>query len=510
MPQSIMQYSLLFSCPGDISAERDIAKKVVDEFNHLYSSTIGVSLLLKYWGTDVFPESGGKPQDLINSQLVDKCDAAIAVFWTRFGSPTDKYGSGTEEEIERMLQSGKQVFLYFSDKPLPPSEQDSEGYKKIKEFRYKYSNQGIYWTFSTDTQFKDLLFAHLTNFFLGKTQLDAYKNQNRPELKLLGIDQNGELSENASIYQFALNSTQSMKEYKTQIIQLFHEISKMNVGKREEPQYKPQFALNMLSGNGSVFSDPVSIKDEDRKLIKAVAEVFDFSISEGFFELGNLSQNTLLRSVPSGDSLIGAETEKEKYYKINDLLDLIRDASEWAPIEKTFQDKKCIRLALQNYGKAFDEDVEVSMSFPADCVESIYNVAQFDNDQMEYLLSKCDIGELFGIRSTADYLDYSASKPDAGKPIPMPAPMHAPISMYYQEPDYSEAFVGTIEDTFCYAVYQKEDRSIVKLKFNYIKHNTTVAFPSVIFLKNKPSNIPYKITSKNNPDVIEGILIVKS
>ena len=50
----------------------------------------------------------------------------------------------------------------------------------------------------------------------------------------------------------------------------------------------------------------------------------------------------------------------------------------------------------------------------------------------------------------------------------------------------------------------------VKLKLNYIKHNTTVAFPSVIFLKNKLLDIPYKITSKNNPDVIEGTLIVKS
>lgn len=505
MPQSIMQYSLLFSCPGDISAERDIAKKVVDEFNHLYSSTIGVSLLLKYWGTDVFPESGGKPQDLINSQLVDKCDAAIAVFWTRFGSPTDKYGSGTEEEIERMLQSGKQVFLYFSDKPLPPSEQDSEGYKKIKEFRYKYSNQGIYWTFSTDTQFKDLLFAHLTNYFLGKTQLDAYKNQNRPELKLLGIDQNGELSENASLYQFALNSTQSMKEYKTQIIQLFDEISEMNVGKREEPQYKPQFALNMLSGSGSSFSDPVSINEDDRKIIEGVAKALNFHISESFFELGNLSKNAILRSIHSGDSLIGSEKEKEKYYKINDVLDLIREASEWSPIEDGFRDKKCIRLALQNCGRAFDEDVEVSMSFPANCVESIYDIARFDNDQMDYLLTKCDIGELLGVKSTADYLGYSASKPDKGEPIQMPTPM--PILGY--APDYSDAFFSELQDTCCYSVYQKGEQCIVKLKFNYIKHNTTVAFPSVIFLNSKIADIPYTITSKNNPDVIEGKLMVE-
>ena len=32
----------------------------------------------------------------------------------------------TEEEIERMLSMGKQVFLYFLDKPLSPSKIDLE------------------------------------------------------------------------------------------------------------------------------------------------------------------------------------------------------------------------------------------------------------------------------------------------------------------------------------------------------------------------------------------------
>ena len=62
------------------------------------------------------------------------------MFWTRFGSPTEKYGSGTEEEIEEMIASGKQVFLYFLDKPMPPSEMDSDEYKKVKAFKEKYSD----------------------------------------------------------------------------------------------------------------------------------------------------------------------------------------------------------------------------------------------------------------------------------------------------------------------------------------------------------------------------------
>lgn len=42
----------------------------------------------------------------------------------------------------------------------------------------------------------------------------------------------------------------------------------------------------------------------------------------------------------------------------------------------------------------------------------------------------------------------------------------------------------------------------------YIKHNTTVAFPSILFINGVISAIPYKITSKNNPNVVEGILKV--
>lgn len=56
----------------------------------------------------------------------------------------------------------------------------------------------------------------------------------------------------------------------------------------------------------------------------------------------------------------------------------------------------------------------------------------------------------------------------------------------------------------------KLGKYIVKLKVDYIKHNTTVAFPTILFVKNEIDEIPYKITSKNNPDVVEGCIKVKS
>ena len=40
--------------------------------------------------------------------------------------------------------------------------------------------------------------------------------------------------------------------------------------------------------------------------------------------------------------------------------------------------------------------------------------------------------------------------------------------------------------------------------------NTIVAFPSVLFVKGESKEIPYKITSKKNPDIVKGMLKVKN
>ena len=139
MPQNVTQYDLLISCPGDIKEEIEIINRTVQKFNDQFSDTLGISIRTRHWRKNSYPQSGGKPQALLNEQFVKKCDAAVALFWTRFGTPTDEYGSGTEEEIEIMMDAGKQVFLYFSDKPNPPSETDWEGYQKIQAFKQKYN-----------------------------------------------------------------------------------------------------------------------------------------------------------------------------------------------------------------------------------------------------------------------------------------------------------------------------------------------------------------------------------
>jgi hypothetical protein len=59
-----------------------------------------------------------------------------------------------------------------------------------------------------------------------------------------------------------------------------------------------------------------------------------------------------------------------------------------------------------------------------------------------------------------------------------------------------------------YEVYSSDENYIVKVRFEYIKHNTSVAFPSVLLFFNEISKIKYTITSKYCPEKINGEIIV--
>ena len=131
MSSNIKVYDLLISCPSDVSESVDILEKEVVRFNNFFGRFNNIIVRTRYWYRDAYSEFGNHPQNLIDKQIVDSSDMVLGVFWTRFGTPTENYGSGTEEEIERMLDMGKQVFLYFLDKPINPSKVDLEQYNNL-------------------------------------------------------------------------------------------------------------------------------------------------------------------------------------------------------------------------------------------------------------------------------------------------------------------------------------------------------------------------------------------
>ena len=325
MPKNVVQYDLLISCPGDITTEISIIEDAISQFNTQFSDTLGISVRTKHWHKNSYAQSGGKPQALLNEQFVNDCDAAVAILWTRFGTPTDEYGSGTEEEVEIMLSSGKQVFMYFSDKPLSPSQMNEESYKKVQAFRDKYKDRGIYFTYSSDEEFKTMFFAHLSQYFLSKEIVAEVKGERHSELKIVGIDQTQHISDEAPIISFVPNTEMTISKYLKKIRALFDDISARKLEKRVElPEKIAKYTL--------AFNKPVEISEDERKIIYSVAEKLNINITEDFFILGNLSQSSIPTGIMGGYSLNGTDAEEEKYDTIKKLLKTISKALEWAPV----------------------------------------------------------------------------------------------------------------------------------------------------------------------------------
>ena len=83
------------------------------------------------------------------------------MFWTRIGTATGEYASGTVEEIEEHIKAGRPVMLYFSSAPVLPDSVDPDQYRRLKEFRLSCQSRGLYEPYSDIQDFRTKLYRQL-------------------------------------------------------------------------------------------------------------------------------------------------------------------------------------------------------------------------------------------------------------------------------------------------------------------------------------------------------------
>ena len=124
----------MIASPSDVATERKNIRDVVHEWNAIHSEDQQIVLMPLGWETHASPKMGDSAQNIINKQVLDRCDLLIAVFWTRLGSPTGSSPSGTVDEIEKHLGASKPVMIYFSNAPVRPESVDDEQYAALRAF----------------------------------------------------------------------------------------------------------------------------------------------------------------------------------------------------------------------------------------------------------------------------------------------------------------------------------------------------------------------------------------
>ncbi|MEI7694425.1 MAG: SUMF1/EgtB/PvdO family nonheme iron enzyme [Chlorobium sp.] len=152
---------ILIASPGDVAEERAIAKEVIKDWNTCHSDEYRLMLEAVLWESHGTPEMGDRVQGILNKQIVDQCDCAIGIFWTRIGTATGVAPGGAVEEIERLREMGKPVMMYFSDAPMPRKMVDLEQLKKLDDYRESLLSQGLVWQYETVVEFHKELSNHL-------------------------------------------------------------------------------------------------------------------------------------------------------------------------------------------------------------------------------------------------------------------------------------------------------------------------------------------------------------
>src|SRR5687768_1451250 len=98
MPRSVTRLKILLSCTSELQPERDLLEGIVSDVNRVIEDTDAVTIRIIDWRRDVVPGVGLDPQHVINAQTRDY-EIYLGMLGTRFGTPTPRAGSGTEEEF---------------------------------------------------------------------------------------------------------------------------------------------------------------------------------------------------------------------------------------------------------------------------------------------------------------------------------------------------------------------------------------------------------------------------
>jgi hypothetical protein len=177
MAYSVLARRLLISCPGDVPiGDLHLVHNAINRWNGIYGERFGAAIIPISWGTNAAAEFGEAPQDLLNKQIVDRCDICLALFANRLGTPTASAESGTAEEIERISESGRYVGVLRSRREVDSTQIDPGQLMRLNEYLTRIETKALVLTYANDAE----LIERVDNILVAAVARD----QGRAELQL--------------------------------------------------------------------------------------------------------------------------------------------------------------------------------------------------------------------------------------------------------------------------------------------------------------------------------------
>lgn len=80
MSYNAQVFNVMIASPGDVASERSIIRDVIYEWNAVHSQSRNFVLMPIGWESHSSPEMSGTAQEIINNQVLEKCDLLVGVF----------------------------------------------------------------------------------------------------------------------------------------------------------------------------------------------------------------------------------------------------------------------------------------------------------------------------------------------------------------------------------------------------------------------------------------------
>ena len=103
MAKNPIQLTGFVSGTTETDSEKAALRLVIEELNRILERAHGITLRMVGWPDDIRPGISSDPQAEINRQIGSSYDIYVGLLGTRFGTPTPRAGSGTEEEFAAAL-----------------------------------------------------------------------------------------------------------------------------------------------------------------------------------------------------------------------------------------------------------------------------------------------------------------------------------------------------------------------------------------------------------------------
>lgn len=150
---TLRHFRIFLSSPGDVTDERALAIKVIDDLPYDPALRNRVTLEVVAWDQKGAPpmEADQTPQSVIDEGMpkTSECDVVVVIFWSRMGTPMVAegvhYESGTHYEYEQAIVAKREtgrprVLLYWRDERIqtdlddPNFDEKREQLQRVKAF----------------------------------------------------------------------------------------------------------------------------------------------------------------------------------------------------------------------------------------------------------------------------------------------------------------------------------------------------------------------------------------